>query len=89
VARALGLQHTQVHVTCKRVGGGFGGKVRPWRVAAGVAACCWQLLLVCTQRVGRQDGRSCRENTGDALVALAWLLSTGRSLLMRLTHWFM
>jgi hypothetical protein len=28
VARVLGLQHNQVHVTCRRVGGGFGGKVR-------------------------------------------------------------
>jgi hypothetical protein len=48
VARALGLQHTQVHVTCRRVGGGFGGKVGPWLAAGSVAACSCQLLLVCS-----------------------------------------
>jgi hypothetical protein len=30
VARVLQLQHNQVHVTCRRVGGGFGGKVGAW-----------------------------------------------------------
>lgn len=28
VCRALKLRHNEVHVTSKRVGGGFGGKVR-------------------------------------------------------------
>jgi CO/xanthine dehydrogenase Mo-binding subunit len=43
VARVLGLQHTQVHVTCKRVGGGFGGKVRAWLLLLWLF-CSWQLL---------------------------------------------
>jgi xanthine dehydrogenase molybdopterin-binding subunit B len=33
VCRALKLRHNEVHVTSKRVGGGFGGKVRQGRVA--------------------------------------------------------
>lgn len=37
VARLLQLQHNQVHVTCRRVGGGFGGKVGCWRLLAGSA----------------------------------------------------
>jgi CO/xanthine dehydrogenase Mo-binding subunit len=28
ICRALVLRHNEVHVTSKRVGGGFGGKVR-------------------------------------------------------------
>ena len=44
VAQALGLQHNQVNVTCRRAGGGFGGKFsRSCPVAAAVAVAAHKL----------------------------------------------
>lgn len=52
VAQALGLQHNQVNVTCRRAGGGFGGKFsRACPVAAAAAVAAHKLRRqVCEKR---------------------------------------
>ena len=44
VARVLGLPHNRVNVTCRRLGGGFGGKsMRSCPPAAAVALAAFKL----------------------------------------------
>lgn len=51
ICRALKLRHNEVHVTSKRVGGGFGGKVRAWWHTADRARCQRQTgkTKICSQ----------------------------------------
>ncbi|BDA48926.1 probable indole-3-acetaldehyde oxidase [Coccomyxa sp. Obi] len=71
VAQALGLQHNQVNVTCRRAGGGFGGKFsRACPVAAAVAVAAHKLRRQVRLAVNRNQ--DFRMNNGRAAVEVEY-----------------